>query len=97
MHKQKKKRVENGKDIKALIAIYTILILSGWNIALNYEIKKEFNEKIEAMTYAIELNKMNDEYIVMLDSVKEYADELILENKAIEDVNKMIKDIRLSR
>ena len=85
------------KDIKALIAIYTILILGGWNIALNYEIKKEFNEKIEAMTYAIELNKMNDEYIVMLDSVNSYADELILENKAIEDANKMIKDIRLGR
>lgn len=85
------------KDIKALIAIYTILILSGWNIFLSYEIKKEFNEKIEAMTYAIELNKMNDEYIIMLDSMNEYADELVLENKAIEDVNKMIKDIRLSR
>lgn len=85
------------KDIKALIAIYTILILVGWNITLNYEIKKEFNEKIEAMTYAIELNKMNDEYIVMLDSVNSYADELVLENKAIEDANKMIKDIRLGR
>ena len=83
------------KDIKALIAIYTILILSGWNIFLSYEIKKEFNEKIEAMTYAIELNKMNDEYIIMLDSMNEYADELVLENKAIEDANKMIKDIRL--
>lgn len=85
------------KDIKALIAIYTILILVGWNIALSYEIKKEFNEKIEAMTYAIELNKMNDEYIIMLDSMNEYADELVLENKAIEDANKMIKDIRLGR
>ena len=85
------------KDIKALIAIYTILILCGWNIALNYKIKKEFNEKIEAMQFAIELNKMNDEYIVMLDSVNSYADELVIENKAIEDVNKMIKDIRLSR
>ena len=83
------------KDIKALIAIYTILILSGWNIALNYEIKKEFNEKIEAMQFAIELNKMNDEYIVMLDSMNSYADELILENKAIEDANKMIKELRL--
>ena len=83
------------KDIKALIAIYTILILVGWNIALNYEIKKEFNEKIEAMQFAIELNKMNDEYIIMLESMNSYADELVLENKAIEDANKMIKDIRL--
>ena len=83
------------KDIKALIAIYTILILSGWNIALNYEIKKEFNEKIEAMQFAIELNKTNDEYIVMLDSVNSYADELVLENKALEDANQLIKELRL--
>ena len=83
------------KDIKALIAIYTILILSGWNIALNYEIKKEFNEKIEAMTYAIELNKMNDEYIVMLNSVNSYADELVLENKVLEDASQLVKELRL--
>ena len=80
-------------DIKALIAIYTILILSGWNITLNYEIKKEFNEKIEAMTYAIELNKMNDEYIIMLDSVKEYADELVLEISGIYEDKKLLKDL----
>ena len=83
------------KDIKALIAIYTILILCGWNIALNYEIKKEFNEKIEAMTYAIELNKMNDEYIVMLDSMNSYADELVLENKVLEDASQLVKELRL--
>ena len=83
------------KDIKALIAIYTILILSGWNIALNYEIKKEFNEKIEAMQFAIELNKMNDDYIVMLDSVNSYADELVLENKALEDASQLVKELRL--
>ena len=81
------------KDIKALIAIYTILILVGWNIALNYEIKKEFNEKIEAMTYAIELNKMNDEYIVMLDSVNSYADELVLEISGIYEDKKLLKDL----
>ena len=81
------------KDIKALIAIYTILILSGWNIALNYEIKKEFNEKIEAMTYAIELNKMNDEYIVMLDSMNSYADELVLEISGIYEDKKLLKDL----
>ena len=81
------------KDIKALIAIYTILILSGWNIFLSYEIKKEFNEKIEAMTYAIELNKMNDEYIIMLDSMNEYADELVLEISGIYEDKKLLKDL----
>ena len=83
------------KDIKALIAIYTILILVGWNIALNYEIKKEFNEKIEAMQFAIELNKINDEYIVMLDSMNSYADELVIENKALEDASQLVKELRL--
>ena len=83
------------KDIKALIAIYTILILVGWNIALNYEIKKEFNEKIEAMQFAIELNKMNDEYIEMLEGVNNYADELVLENKALEDASQLVKELRL--
>ena len=81
------------KDIKALIAIYTILILSGWNVALNYEIKKEFNEKIEAMQFAIELNKMNDEYIIMLDSMNEYADELVLEISGIYEDKKLLKDL----
>lgn len=83
------------KDIKALIAIYTILILSGWNIALNYEIKKEFNEKIEAMQFAIELNKTNDEYIIMLESMNSYADELVLENKSLENSSQLIKELRL--
>ena len=82
-----------NKDIKALIAIYTILILSGWNIALNYEIKKEFNEKIEAMQFAIELNKMNDEYIVMLESMNSYADELVLEISGIYEDKKLLKDL----
>lgn len=82
-------------DIKALIAIYTILILVGWNIALNYEIKKEFNEKIEAMQFAIELNKMNDEYIEMLEGVNNYADELVIENKALEDASQLVKELRL--
>ena len=81
------------KDIKALIAIYTILILSGWNIALSYEIKKEFNEKIEAMQFAIELNKMNDEYIDMLESVNSYADELVLEISGIYEDKKLLKDL----
>lgn len=81
------------KDIKALIAIYTILILVGWNIFLSYEIKKEFNEKIEAMQFAIELNKMNDEYIVMLDSMNSYADELVLEISGIYEDKKLLKDL----
>ena len=83
------------KDIKALIAIYTILILSGWNIALSYEVKKEFNEKIEAMETAIYLNEEANIYVEMLESMNSYADELILENKALEDASQLVKELRL--
>ena len=83
------------KDIKALIAIYTILILVCWNIALNYEIKKEFNDKIEAMETAIYLNEEANIYIEMLESMNSYADELVLENKALEDASQLVKELRL--
>jgi len=83
------------KDIKALIAIYTILILVGWNIALNYEIKKEFNEKLEAMETAIYLNEEANIYVKMLESMNSYADELVLENKALEDASQLVKELRL--
>ena len=80
-------------DIKALIAIYTILILCGWNIALNYEIKKEFNEKIEAMETAIYLNEEVNIYIEMLESMNSYADELVLEISGIYEDKKLLKDL----
>ena len=83
------------KDIKALIAIYTILILVGWNIALSYEVKKEFNEKLEAMETAIYLNEEANIYIEMLESMNSYADELVLENKALEDASQLVKELRL--
>lgn len=83
------------KDIKALIAIYIILILVGWNIALNYEIKKEFNEKLEAMETAIYLNEEANIYVKMLESMNSYADELVLENKALEDASQLVKELRL--
>ena len=81
------------KDIKALIAIYTILILVGWNIALNYEIKKEFNEKIEAMETAIYLNEEANIYVEMLESMNSYADELVLEISGIYEDKKLLKDL----
>ena len=45
------------------------------------------------MQFAIELNKMNDEYIVMLDSMNEYADELVLEISGIYEDKKLLKDL----
>ena len=86
-----------NKDIKALMAIYTILILVGWNIGLKYEVKKEEKKKIEAMKIAINLNKANNDYIEMLESMNRYADEVDNELKHIYHTQQLIKDLRFSR
>ena len=83
-----------NKDIKALIAIYTILILIGWNIGLSYKVDKEFEEKIEAMSIAIQLDENNDSYIEMLASMNNYVDELESELENIYNTQKLIKDLR---
>lgn len=77
-----------NKDIKALIAIYTILILIGWNIGLKYDVEKEKIKKIEAMQVAINLNKANNDYIEMLESMNKYADSL----ESDLEQNKLLKD-----
>lgn len=77
-----------NRDIKALMAIYTILILVGWNIGLKYEVEKEKVKKLEAMQVAINLNEINDSYIVMLESMNRYADSL---ERDLEQ-NKLLKD-----
>lgn len=77
-----------NKDIKALLAIYTILILVGWNIGLKYDVKKEEIKKLEAMQVAINLNKANNDYIEMLESMNRYADTL----ESDLEQNKLLKD-----
>jgi hypothetical protein len=77
-----------SRDIKALMAIYTILILVGWNIGLKYDVEKEKVKKLEAMQVAINLNEVNDDYIVMLESMNRYADSL---ERDLEQ-NKLLKD-----
>ena len=77
-----------SRDIKALMAIYTILVLIGWNIGLKYEVEKEKVKKLEAMQVAINLNEINDSYIVMLESMNRYADSL---ERDLEQ-NKLLKD-----
>lgn len=86
-----------NKDIKALLAIYTILILVGWNIGLKYDVKKEEIKKLEAMQVAINLNKANNDYIEMLHSMNRYADEVDNELKHIYHTQQLIKDLRFSR
>jgi len=78
-----------NRDIKAIMAIYTILILVGWNIGLKYDVEKEKIKKIEAMQVAINLNKANNDYIEMLESMNKYADTL----ESDLEQNKLLKDL----
>ena len=57
-------------------------------------VEVERTAKIEAMETAIYLNKEVKIYIDMLNSVNNYADKLVLDNKSLEDANQLIKDIR---
>ena len=82
-----------SKDIKALLAIYTIIILIGWNIALSKKVDKEFEEKIEAMNIAIQLDDLNEDYISMIEVMNNERDELENELKYIYDTQKLIKDL----
>ena len=82
-----------SKDIKALLAIYTIIILIGWNIALSKKVDKEFEEKIEAMSIAIQLDDLNEDYISMIEVMNNERDELENELKYIYDTQKLIKDL----
>ena len=86
-----------SKDIKALLAIYTIIILIGWNIALSKKVDKEFEEKIEAMSIAIQLDDLNEDYISMIEVMNNERDELENELKYIYDTQKLIKELRFSR
>lgn len=86
-----------SKDIKALLAIYTIIILIGWNIALSKKVDKEFEEKIEAMNIAIQLDDLNEDYIAMIEVMNSERDELENELKYIYDTQRLIKELRFSR
>ena len=86
------------KDIKALISIYTILILIGWNIGLSHKVEKEQKEKIEVMKVALKNDALNKEYIAILQQSREELNnelDLLADNlKDKNDLNNLLKDLR---
>lgn len=86
-----------NKDIKALLSIYTILILSGWlifnNIAHKKELAKLNQDRIEAMEVAVNLNNTLDEYVLMLESMNKYADDLENEIQDYKHLETLKKDL----
>ena len=93
------------KDIKPLIAIYTILILSCWNIAISYKTTKQLTELkqevLQVKKITIEINTEKNEYIKILQESREYLNnEIDLLNDEIKQykaIEKLTKDLRLNR
>lgn len=93
------------KDIKPLIAIYTILILSCWNIAISYKTTKQLTELkqevLQVKKIAIDINTEKSEYIDLIQESREYLnneiDLLNDEIKQYKTIEKLTKDLRLNR
>ena len=62
------------KDLLIVGLILCLIVSIGTHIQSYNELKKEVGFKLEAMQFAIDLNKMNDEYIIMIDSLNEELD-----------------------
>ena len=86
-----------SKDMKPLIIIYTILILSGWIIGLKHQLNQSYKEKIEIMKIALENDRLNKEYISVLQETREALnDELDSQNLELEEykyLEKLKKDL----
>ena len=93
------------KDIKPLIAIYTILILSCWNMAISYKATKQLTELkqevLQVKKIAIDINTEKSEYIALLQESRAYLNnEIDLLNDEIKQykaIEKLTKDLRLNR
>lgn len=90
-----------NKDIKPLIIIYTILILTGWIIGLKHQLNQSHEEKIEIMKIALENNRLNQDYILLLQESREQLNAAVdnqnLELEEYRYLEKLKKDLRFSR
>lgn len=94
-----------NKDIRAILSIYTILILSCWNIAISYKTTKQLTELkqevLQVKKITIEINTEKNEYIKILQESREYLnneiDLLNDEIKQYKSLEKLTKDLRLNR
>lgn len=77
-----------SKDIKPLIIIYTIIILTGWIIGLKHQLNQSHKEKIEIMKIALENNRLNQEYILLLQESREQL------NAAVDNQNLELEEYR---
>lgn len=93
------------KDIKAILSIYIIVILTVWITSLSWETSKQVeqlrNEVLEVKKITIEINTEKNEYIKVLQESRAYLnneiDLLNDEIKQYKDLERIKKDLRVSR
>ena len=94
-----------NKDIKAILSIYIIVILTVWITCLSWETSKQVqqlrDEVLQVKKITIEINTEKNEYIKILQESREYLNnEIDLLNDEIKQykaIEKLTKDLRLNR
>ena len=94
-----------NKDIKAILSIYIIVILTSWITCLSWETSKQVqqlrDEVLQVKKITIEINTEKNEYIKILQESREYLnneiDLLNDEIKQYKSLEKLTKDLRLNR
>ena len=94
-----------NKDIKAILSIYIIVILTVWITCLSWETSKQVqqlrDEVLQVKKITIEINTEKNEYIKILQESREYLnneiDLLNDEIKQYKSLEKLTKDLRLNR
>lgn len=93
------------KDIKAILSIYIIVILTVWITCLSWETSKQVeqlrNEVLEVKKITVEINTEKNEYIKVLQESRAYLNnEIYLLNdeiKQYKDLEKLKKDLARSK
>lgn len=76
------------RDLLNIAVIFIIIILSSWIIGLRFELNKSNDEKLEIMKIALQNNKLNQEYINML----QYSREEL--NQALDNQSEELEEYR---
>lgn len=80
------------RDLLNIAVIFIIIILSAWVIGLRFELNKSNKDKIEIMKIALENDRLNQEYIKVLQESREQL------NKELDNQNQEMEEYKhLSR
>jgi hypothetical protein len=89
--------MNDNLQIKDILFIYVSVILVCWIIGLNYQLKQSHNEKLEIMKIALENDRLNKEYISILEESRDsLAEDYNLKNSELEEyqhLDQFIKDL----